>query len=282
MSHAADDEAANTGGHTRSTAEDDSRTEAEVLYEVVGGAAHITINRPDRRNALNAYVVRSISSNLERAESDGARTIVLTGTGDKAFCAGADLGGMTGEGAVEQHFERAEIGNLIMAMRSSPLPIVARVNGHALAGGFGLMLACDLIVAADDAEMGTPEVNLGLWPFMISAIVQRDIPRKVALEMMFTGRRITPAEGYRHGFVNRVVARSELDAATSEVVNELKTKSPLVLSLGKRSFYGAQDMHLDDALEYLAGMLTVCLQSEDTAEGVNAFFQKRPPEWRGR
>src|SRR5918992_5629382 len=217
----------------------------ELLYEAQDRIARITINRPDRRNAINPDVVTGIAEGIRTAEAaDDINVIVLTGSGDRAFCAGGDLGGGTLEsGKVAAHFSRSEIGALFQQMRESPLPIVARVNGHALAGGFGLMLACDLIVAADDAGMGTPEVNLGLWPFMISAIVQRDIPRKVALEMMFTGRRITPAEGYRHGFVNRVVARSELDAATSEVVNELKTKSPLVLSLGKRSFYGAQDMH---------------------------------------
>jgi enoyl-CoA hydratase len=254
----------------------------DVLYEVVDGAAYITINRPERRNAINPNVVRSILRNLERAGADGARAIVLTGAGDEAFCAGADLGGMTGEGAAEQHFERAEIGELIKAMHGSRLPIVARVNGHALAGGFGLMLSCDLVVAAEDVEMGMPEVNLGLWPFMISAIVRRDLPRKVALELMFTGRRIGPAEGTRFGFVNRVAARSELDAATHDLVDELKSKSPLILSLGKRSWHRAHDMDLEDALEYLAGMLTLCLQSEDTAEGVSAFFQKRRPEWKGR
>jgi enoyl-CoA hydratase len=254
----------------------------EVLYEVADNAARITINRPDRRNAINPQVVRSIARNVERAETDAVRAIVLTGAGEQAFCAGADLGGMSGEGAAEQHFVRAEIGDLVRSMRSSSVPIVARVNGHALAGGFGLMLACDLVVAADDVEMGMPEVNLGLWPFMISAIVQRDLPRKIALELMFTGRRITPDDGRLYGFVNEVVGRSDLDAAVTEVVDDLKSKSPLVLSLGKRSFYRAQDMDLDDALEYLAGMLTVCLQSEDTAEGVSAFFQKRPPQWKGR
>jgi enoyl-CoA hydratase/carnithine racemase len=254
----------------------------EVLYEVVDGAARITINRPERRNAINPNVVRSILRNLELAEADGARAIVLTGAGDEAFCAGADLGGMTGEGAAEQHFERAEIGELIKAMHASSLPIVARVNGHALAGGFGLMLSCDLVVAAEDVEMGMPEVNLGLWPFMISAIVRRDLPRKVALELMFTGRRIGPQEGTRFGFVNRVAARPELDAATNDLVDELKSKSPLILSLGKRSWHRAQDMDLEEALEYLAGMLTLCLQSEDTAEGVGAFFEKRKPQWKGR
>jgi enoyl-CoA hydratase len=254
----------------------------DILYEVVDGTAYITINRPERRNAINPNVVGSILRSLGRAEADGARAVVLTGAGDEAFCAGADLGGMTAQGAVEQHFERAEIGELIKAMHGSRLPIVARVNGHALAGGFGLMLSCDLVVAAEDVQMGMPEVNLGLWPFMISSIVRRDLPRKIALELMFTGRKIGPAEGARFGFVNRVAARSELDAATQDLVDELTSKSPVILSLGKRSFHRAQDMDLEDALEYLAGMLTLCLQSEDTAEGVGAFFQKRRPQWKGR
>ncbi|MDQ3940002.1 MAG: enoyl-CoA hydratase-related protein, partial [Actinomycetota bacterium] len=195
----------------------------------------------------------------------------------------ADLGGMaTTAGKVGEHFVRAELGDLFRQMRVSSVPIVARVNGHALAGGFGLMLACDLVVAASDAEMGTPEVNLGLWPFMISAIIQRDIPRKVAVEMMMTGRRIDAAEAERWGFVNRVVARADLDKAVDTLVEELTSKSSLILSLGKRSFYRAEDMALDPALDYLSGMLTVCLESEDTVEGVTAFLQKRPPEWKGR
>ena len=151
-----------------------------------------------------------------------------------------------------------------------------------LAGGFGLMLACDLVVAADDAEIGTPEVNIGLWPFMISAIIQRDVPRKVALEMMLTGKRMPVSEGERWGFVNRVVPRAELDGAVAELCDVVASKSPLITSLGKRSFYEAEDMDLDAALGYLSGMLTVCLSSEDTIEGVTAFIQKRAPEWKGR
>jgi enoyl-CoA hydratase len=259
-----------------------SDSDDEVRYEVVEGSARITIDRPDRRNAINPAVARSISRHLKRAADDGVRVIVLTGEGDKSFCAGGDLGDMSGGGATAQHFERAEIGELIRAMRLAPLPIVARVNGHALAGGFGLMLACDLVVASDDVEMGMPEINLGLWPFMISALVQRDIPRKIALELMFTGRRIAAEEGTRYGFVNRVVARGELDRAVREITDELASKSPLILSLGKRSFYRAEDMDVDTSLEYLAGMLSLCLQSEDTAEGVSAFFQKRRPQWKGR
>ena len=254
-----------------------------VLYEIDAGVARITIDRPDRRNAINPEVVRGIADALDRAETEAARVVVLTGSGDKAFCAGGDLGGMSdAEGKVAEHFLRAELGELFTKIRESPMPVVARVNGHALAGGFGLMLACDLVIATDDAELGTPEVNIGLWPFMISAIIQRDVPRKVALEMMLTGKRMPASEGERWGFVNRVVPREDLDAAVAELCEAVASKSPLIVGLGKRSFYEAEDMDLRSALGYLAGMLTVCLASEDTVEGVTAFIQKRAPEWKGR
>ena len=144
------------------------------------------------------------------------------------------------------------------------------------------MLACDLVIASADAAMGTPEIDLGLWPFMITAVIQRDVPRKLALELMLTGRRLTAIEGERWGFVNRVVERAELDRAVAELTESLKSKSPLISALGKRSFYRSEDMDFDESIEYLAGMLTVCLQSEDTAEGVSAFLQKRAPEWKAR
>lgn len=259
-------------------------SDGPVLYEAADGVARITIDRPDRRNAINPDVVRGIASGLARAEGDDSvSVVVLTGSGDKAFCAGGDLGGMSeANGKVGEHSLRAEVGDLFLKMRESDLPIVARVNGHALAGGFGLMLACDLVVAVDDAQIGTPEVNIGLWPFMISAIIQRDVPRKVALEMMLTGRRMPVAEGERWGFVNKVVSHGDLDGAVTELTTELASKSPLIVGLGKRSFYRAEDMELSGALNYLAGMLTVCLSSEDTIEGVTAFIQKRAPEWKGR
>jgi enoyl-CoA hydratase/carnithine racemase len=254
----------------------------EVLYTRDGRIATITINRSDRRNAINASVVSGISAALDKATQEAVGAIVLTGAGEKAFCAGGDLGGMSDASRVAQHFIRGEVGDLFKQMRASGIPIVARVNGHALAGGFGLMLACDLVIATADAEMGTPEIDIGLWPFMISAVIQRDVPRKVALELMLTGRRMGAEEAARWGIVNRVVPRSDLDAAVDETVELLASKSPLVTSLGKRSFYAAEDMNLDGALEYLAGMLTVCLESEDTVEGVTAFLEKRKPEWKGR
>ncbi|MDP9067217.1 MAG: enoyl-CoA hydratase-related protein [Actinomycetota bacterium] len=254
-----------------------------VLFERSGGVATIAIDRAERRNAISPEVVSGISSALEEAEKDrDLHAVVLTGTGDRAFCAGGDLGGMTAGSKVDEHFVRAEIGALFEQMRALRLPIVARVNGHALAGGFGLMLACDLVIAVDDAELGTPEINIGLWPFMITAVIQRDVPRKVALELMLTGRRMPADEGARWGFVNRVVPRAQLDEAVGELTSVLGSKSPLIAALGKRAFYRAEDMPHRDALEYLAGMLTVCLGTEDTVEGVTAFLQKRPPDWKGR
>lgn len=254
-----------------------------VSYEASGGVARLTIDRENRRNAINPEVVAGLAEGLAKAESDTSVNVaVLTGAGEKAFCAGGDLGGMGDASRVSQHFIRGEVGDLFKQMRSSRLPIVARVNGHALAGGFGLMLACDLVIAADHAEVGTPEVNIGLWPFMISTVIQRDVPRKVALELMLTGRRMAAEEAARWGFINRVVPGDSLDDAVSETVEILAAKSPLIVSLGKRSFYRAEDMDFDHALEYLAGMLTVCLESEDTIEGVTSFLEKRQPEWKGR
>jgi enoyl-CoA hydratase len=255
----------------------------EVLFDTDGAIARATINRPDRRNAINPAVVDGISSALSAAEDDDEiRVVVLSGAGERAFCAGGDLGDMSAGSRVERHFERAGLGHLMAQMRASRLPIVAAVNGHALGGGLGLMLACDLVVAVDDAELGTPEINIGLWPFIITAVIQRDVPRKIALELMLTGGRMGVEEAQRWGMVNRIAARDEFEKAVDEVVESVLSKSPLIAALGKRSFYRAEDMSFDSALEYLAGMLTVCLESEDTIEGVTAFLQKRAPEWKGR
>ena len=256
-----------------------------VRYGTRGRAAWLTIDRPERRNALSDEVVDGLLAGLAQAAGDDdIRAVVVTGAGDRAFCAGADLSGNLApdEGRVASHDRRGRIGVLLREIAGHPRPVVARVNGAALAGGFGLMMACDLVVAADDVEVGTPEVNVGLWPHMISAVLLRNVPRKVLAEMTMTGRRYSAAEAHRWGLVNRLVPRAELDGAVDALVAELAAKSPLVLRLGKRSLHTAQDMGFDEALAYLQAMLTVNLESEDVVEGVSAFLEKRPPEWKGR
>jgi enoyl-CoA hydratase len=255
-----------------------------VLYQTDGAIARVTINRADKRNALNVTVMRELREAMRLArEDDAVRVVVLTGAGEKAFSAGGDLGGFSAEQSkVEQHHLRGTLADLLEDMTRLGKPIVGRVNGHALAGGFGLLCGCDLAVAADTAEFGMPEINMGLWPFIITAVVSRRLPRAKTLELMMTGERMSATEAERWGIVNRVVAQTELDKAVDDLCATLASKSPAIMRLGKESFYAAQDMSFREALDYLHAQLAICLDTEDTIEGVTAFLQKREPRWKGR
>jgi enoyl-CoA hydratase len=257
---------------------------SELLYEASAGVARVTINRPERRNAMSFAVMQGLRDAIEHARADDdVRVVVLTGAGDQAFCAGADLTGIAqNAGAAAAHEGRGLLAELFRDMWSLGKPIVARVRGYALAGGFGLACACDLVVAADDAVFGTPEINVGLWPYMITVPLLRSMPAKTALDLMMTGRRVSAAEGARLGFVQRVVPIAELDEAVDALTAELAAKSPLIMRWGRDAFYRVLEMDADAALSYLQGMLTVTTQTEDTAEGVAAFAEKRAPQWKGR
>jgi enoyl-CoA hydratase len=256
---------------------------AEVEFEIEHHVARITINRPERRNAMSFDVMRMLRDAVDRvAEDESVNVAVLTGAGDRAFSAGADLVDMrTNSSAVEAHEARGLLAEVFRSLWRLEKPTIARVRGFALAGGFGLAMACDFVIASTDAQFGTPEIDVGLWPYMITVPLLRSMPPRFALELMATGRRVGAEEAARVGFVNRVVPIDDLDASVDDLAKGLASKSPLILGWGKRSFYRTLEMNTDSALDYLQGMLTLTTLSKDSAEGIAAFAEKRKPEWRG-
>jgi enoyl-CoA hydratase len=257
-----------------------------ALLALDGAVATLTLNQPEKRNPLSAAMVRDLGAALTwcRAES-AVRVVILTGAGDRAFCAGADLGSSfaAGSGQLERHHERRGLADLFLALRDLGKPVVGRINGHALAGGFGLACACDLLLAVESATFGTPEINVGVWPMMISAILARNLPRKVVLEMMLLGDRWTATQMKEVGLVSRVAGNlAALDELTAELAAKLAAKSPAILRLGRDAFYRMEDMSFDEALAYLHSQLTLVTLSEDSQEGVAAFLEKREPDFKGR
>lgn len=254
-----------------------------VRYEKSGPRATITIDDPDRRNPMSAETMGGLLDATREATADPeVRVIVYTGAGERAFSAGGDLSGEFVDDPVGLHRARGALADLFRLMYRGGKPTVARVNGHAIAGGFGLAAACDFTICVEDAKLGTTEIAVGLWPMMISAVLIRVMPRKTALEMMLTGRLVSSAEAQRLGVVSRVVPREELDAAVDEVIDSLLRLSPAALMIGKDSFFAMADADLDTALDRLQVGLTEISMTEDAAEGVSAFVDKREPDWRGR
>jgi enoyl-CoA hydratase/carnithine racemase len=257
-----------------------------VALDLAGHVATITLNQPDKRNPLSAAMVRDLLAAIAWArEAPAVRVLVLTGAGDRAFCAGADLASsFDADGSeLERHHQRKGIGLLFTALRDAGKPVLGRINGHALAGGFGLACACDLLLAVESAEFGTPEVSVGVWPMMISAVMARNLPRKLVLEMMLLGERFSALQMKEAGLVSQVATDlDELDRLTAEMAGKLARKSPAILRLGRDAFYRSEDMSLDEALAFLHSQLTLVTLSEDTKEGIRAFFEKREPDFKGR
>lgn len=242
----------------------------------------ITLNQPEKRNPISPQSLGELVHALQRIrEDDAARVVVLTGSG-KVFSAGGDLSQLSGAPPPESEVKPASLVTLLKCMHDLGKPVIAMVNGHALAGGLGLMVACDLVMASDNASFGTTEINVGLWPMMITAEITRNIGRKKTLELMLTGRRIDAAEAQAIGLINQAVPPDQLEETTEKLAQELAAKSPATIALGLRAFYGTQDMSFGESLATLEAGLAAVLATEDAREGLMAFLQKRDPVWKGR
>lgn len=258
-----------------------ARTYRTIRLEARGGVLAISLNRPERRNAIGVEMVNELLYALDDAHRDSeTRVIVLTGEG-KAFCAGGDFAQMS-SGAEEGGLpSKGDYADLLLAMVRSPKPIIAKVNGHALGGGLGLVAASTFAVASEEAELGTPEINVGLFPMMIMAVLTRLVPRRKLLSMMLFGERMKAAEAERIGLVDRAVPASELDSAVREIADKLLAKSPMAIRLGLEAFAAQDDLDLATALPMLRERLGGVLATNDAREGLMAFFEKRSPKWTG-
>jgi 3-hydroxypropionyl-coenzyme A dehydratase len=255
-----------------------------VLYEVEGGVATVTLNDPETRNSLSPPLLEGLLNALRNARDDDAvRCVVLASSHDKVFSSGANLGAFNADAPlIDRHRGSQRFVEVFRALGELGKPSIVAANGHVLAGSLGIALACDLIIAAEGAGFGTPEINVGLYPFMIMALIYRNVPRKKTNEMLLLGERLTAHEAKEAGIVNRVVPAGEFDAAVDEWATKLASKSPVVMRLGKDAMWRQMDMPLLEALDYLSSQLTIELGTEDAIEGVTAFFEKREPNWKGR
>ena len=255
-----------------------------LLYDTRDGVATITLNQPDTRNALSNELLGDLLAAFEAARDDDAvRCVVLTSSHETVFSSGANLAGFAADvPIVHRHFGTERFVKLFRLIGTLGKPSICAANGHVLAGALGIALACDLIVAKEGATFGTPEINVGAFPFMIMALIYRNVGRKKTNELLLLGDRIDAREAERIGIVNRVVPEAEFGAAVEEWAAKLASKSPVIMRLGKDAMYRQLDMPFEDALDYLRSQLSLAMTTEDIVEGVQAFFEKREPQWKGR
>jgi len=254
--------------------------DTDLIYKVKDRVAYVVINREAQRNSISPETVSLFLEYLDKAEADSdVRVVAVTGAGDKAFCSGADLGGGLSGGENEAFRNYAA---LLKRLAGFPKPTVAKVNGYCLAGGTGFMLACDIVIAKNTAKFGTPEVNVGLFPMMIGALIFRNVLRKKAMEMVLLGEKLTADSAFEMGLITRSVPPEDLDDEVDKVLASLSSKSPIGMKIGKEAFYHMGDMPFEKAVDYLSGKLAEVASTQDAVEGITAFIEKRAPNFIGK
>jgi enoyl-CoA hydratase/carnithine racemase len=255
-------------------------TKENLGYRVKNNIALFTIHREKQRNALNLETISSFLEYLDQAACDNTvRAVLITGAGDRAFCSGADLGSAA-QGKIRKGFH--DYARLMKRLAGYPKPVVARINGDCLAGGMGLMLACDIVISSNEAKFGTPEVNVGLFPMIIGALIYRNVLRKKAMEMILLGHKLDAEQALGMGLITRAVSPENLDEEVDTILKRLTAKSPIGMKIGKEAFYAMADMSFEDALDFLSKKIMEVAATEDAREGITAFLEKRPPVFKGK
>ncbi|MEA1966669.1 MAG: enoyl-CoA hydratase-related protein [Thermodesulfobacteriota bacterium] len=254
-------------------------TQKDLIYRKEKQRAYITINREKQKNSISEQGVNLFLGYLDEAEKDHeVRVVCITGSGERVFCSGADLQGAMGvdSGKIFENYAK-----LLTRITEFPKPTLARINGHCLAGGTGFMLACDIVIARNDVKFGTPEVNVGLFPMMIGALIFRNVLRKKAMEMILLGEKLTAEDALEMGMITRAVPEEHFEDEVDSVLQTLETKSPIGMKIGKQAFNAIDTMPFSEAVTFLSKELLTVVSTKDAKEGITAFMEKREPLFKG-